>query len=83
VLSLEELYLKLAPWDSQVNFTLYDNDVSKCKCGSKHIQKRGSHYGKSSKTRRYQCMDCGHWTHGRKNLLTTDQKNSVRVGIPD
>lgn len=83
VLSLEELYLKLAPWDSQVNFTLYDNDVSKCKCGSKNIQKRGYHYGKASKTQRYKCMDCGHWTHGRKNLLTTDQKNSVRVGIPD
>lgn len=83
VLSLEELYLKLAPWDSQVNFTLFDNDVSKCKCGSKRIIRKGYHYSKASKTQRYKCMDCGHWTHGRKNLLTTDQKNSIRIGIPD
>lgn len=80
VLSLEELYTKLIPWDSSVNFTLYDNSPTHtCSCGSIKIHKKGYSYTSVGVYQRYRCMDCGAQTYGGKNLYGGPKhKNAVR-----
>lgn len=82
VLSLEELYLKLAAWDSAgVNFNLYNNSTDNvCKCGSDQFQRNGFFYTAQGKFQRYKCSKCGHETRDRKNLLTKDKKEFLKVG---
>ena len=58
VLSLEELYHALIPWDSSLDFSSYYNKLT-CSCGSQHFQSRGYRYSNGGKKRRMQCNDCG------------------------
>lgn len=70
VLSLEELYTKLAPWDSSVNMSLYSSDISGCPvCRSDRLEKRGFSFTRVGKYQRYQCRDCGAWSKDGVNLL--------------
>ncbi len=81
VLALEELYMKLIPWDSSINFNLYHNDENHvCKCGSTELQKYGYAYTASGKYQRYQCKSCGSESRGRQNLLSKEKKASLKVG---
>lgn len=81
VLSLEELYYKLAPWSNQIpNFNLYRKD-QKCSCGSTHIEVNGYHYTNQSVFQRYRCADCGAQSRGKKNLLDKEQRSSQRVNL--
>ncbi len=83
VLSLEELYQKLIPWESGFNFSLYTDDaVHVCTCGSDDFKKRGYSFTTVGKFQRYQCKDCGSWTRDRHNLMTPEKKASIRVGTP-
>lgn len=79
ILSLEELYEKLKPWDD-TNFNLYNesNEII-CNCGSKHFQQRGYAFTKIGKYKRYQCQDCGKWTRGRYNQFSSEKRDSLRV----
>lgn len=82
VLSLEELYTKLAPWDRTIDFNLYtgDSDI-KCNCGSAKFQKRGFNFTPSGKFQRYQCQGCGAWSSdkgAKNNLLTKDKRASLK-----
>lgn len=70
VLSLEELYEKMAPWGNKINFNIYGKDDHRCNCGSINIQKRGYDYLVGGRYQRYQCKDCGAWSKGSKNLAT-------------
>lgn len=84
VLSLEELYRKLSPWDSSVNFSLYsDRTEHTCSCGSHDVQRRGIVYTRVGKYRRYQCNKCGRWTRSRENLFDKQKRKSLHAGIPD
>lgn len=58
VLSLEDVYKKLAPWDNSVNLNVY-NDENKCSCGSTSLLKRGFRYTNTGKFQRYRCNKCG------------------------
>lgn len=80
ILSLEELYHKLAPWDNSINFNLYrdDNNII-CNCGSTRFERRGFGFTKLGKYQRYQCKECGMWTRGRENLFTKDKRKALRV----
>jgi uncharacterized protein YprB with RNaseH-like and TPR domain len=79
VLSLEELFDKISPWDVTVNFNLYhDEDEFICNCGSKDFQKRGFTYTASGKYQRFCCSDCGAWNRGATNLFTKEKKQSLR-----
>ena len=50
VLSLEELYNKLIPYQSSINFNLYHSGVNNvCKCGSKKFVDSGFFYTGSRK----------------------------------
>lgn len=81
VLALEELYYKLIPWDSTINFNAYnDSEEIVCKCGSEKFQKYGYTYTNTSKFQRYKCTKCGSETRGRINLFTKEKKNSLRTG---
>ncbi len=79
VLSLEELYTKLAPWDRTVDFNVYtDSDTVTCNCGSARLEKRGFNHTASGKFQRYQCRDCGAWVSdkGTKNNLLSKAKRA-------
>lgn len=73
VLSLEELYEKLIPWDDSINFTIYfDSDV--CSCGSENFTKNGLYYTNASRFQKFRCDNCGKEFRGKKNLLTGKKK---------
>lgn len=80
VLSLEELYHKLQPWDNTINFNSYSDDVvERCTCGGTNIRKRGYHYTKKSKFQRYICQDCGRETRDSTNLFSKEKRKSLKV----
>ena len=81
VLSLEELYYVLIPWDSSINFNLYnDSTEHTCKCGSKDLQKYGFAYTSVSKFQRYKCKSCGSESRDRVNLFDKAKKKSLKAG---
>lgn len=68
VLALEELYLKMRPWDTKHPSVSVDSvpDQPVCpKCGSVHIQRRGFAYTNVGKFQRFACSDCGGWSRTR------------------
>lgn len=85
ILSLEELYIKLAAWDSKhVNFNLYTNENEHvCRCGSKSVVEDGYAYTGVSKFQRYRCLDCGATTRGRTNLFSKEKRESLHMNIRD
>lgn len=81
VLSLEELYYKLAPWDSALNFNIYhDEDNHVCTCGSKTFKLYGFAYTSLGKFQRYVCKECGKEHRGKVNLLSKEKKASLLIG---
>lgn len=78
VLSLEETYKKLIPWDNSIDFNVYHNtDIIVCSCGSEDFSLNGYAYTPSGKYQRYRCKKCGAEGAGRKNLLTKIKKASL------
>lgn len=83
VLSLEELYTKLTPWDDSVNFSLYtDAEEHVCRCGSKELAKAGWHYTSTGKFQRYRCKKCGAETRDRTNQFSKEKRKSLHMGTP-
>lgn len=79
VLSLEELYTKLIPWDNSINFNVYhDDNIHVCKCGSIDFVKKGFHYTNTGKFQRYRCKSCGSEHRDSTNLLSTEKKKSLK-----
>jgi hypothetical protein len=83
VLALEELYTKLIPWDSSINFNLYHDDEEEvCKCGSDQFIKNGFYYTQVGKFQKYKCKnkDCGAETRDRINQFSKEKKASLKIG---
>jgi RNase_H superfamily len=81
VLSLEELYKAMIPWDNTINFDLYsDSTEITCKCGSHKFHPRGYAYTATGKFQKWRCDECGSETRGRENLFSKEKKKSLRVG---
>lgn len=79
VLSLEELYHRLIPWDNSIDFNVYnDSEEYVCKCGSKSFKKRGFFYTNLGKYQQFSCNKCGHLSRSSKNLLSKEKKKSLR-----
>lgn len=77
VLSLEELYTKLAPWDSSINFNVYhDRNASVCNCGGK-LYSNGYSYSNRGKFQRRRCFDCGAEVKGSQNLFDKAKRKSL------
>lgn len=67
VLATEELYNKLAPWGTGVNFRPITG-TDACTCGSKDFERRGFAYTATGKFQQYRCRNCGSWNRDSKNL---------------
>lgn len=83
ILSLEELYYKLAPWSDRLpNFSIHsDSDKFTCNCGSHEFEDVGFAYTEVSKFAQYKCMGCGkHW-RGRKNLISKDKARNLLANV--
>ena len=77
VLVLEEVYHKLQPWDSSVNFESYSTlEQMLCNCGSMNFKRNGLYYGPTSVYERFKCNLCGAEKRSRKNI----QKRALSVG---
>ncbi len=83
VLSLEELYTKLAPWDkTHPNFNLFREDTEHvCRCGSKAVVEDGFAYTAKSKFQQYRCLDCGATTRSSKNLFSKEKRDSLQLNV--
>lgn len=69
VLALEELYTKLAPWETTINLSPYYSTPGVCpSCGSKSLQKRGFAYTQMHQYQQYRCNGCGAWARGGKSF---------------
>jgi len=70
VILLEKLYYEFRPWiKGHANHALYGDDGEVCpNCGKKHYHKRGYQYTASCKYQRFQCVECGTWFRGTKNV---------------
>jgi hypothetical protein len=81
VLSLEELYTKLIPWDTTINFNLYhDDEHHVCKCGSKTFIKNGFYYTNAAKYQKHKCKQCGAETRSKANLFSKEKTASLQPG---
>lgn len=81
VLSLEELFLKLLPWDSTIDWNGYidNSDIHICTCGSIDFNKKGFHHTNTGKYQKYVCNHCGKESRDRTNLLSKEKrKNTIR-----
>lgn len=80
VLSLEELYKAMQPWDTAVNFNLYSDEIKEaCNCGDNDWFKNGFHYTPSGRFQRYKCRSCGAEVRDKKNQFNKEKKKSLRV----
>lgn len=78
VLSLEELYTKLIPWDNSINFALYTDEITRvCSCGSKKFNKKGFAYTSVGKYQRYKCAKCGSESRSTENEFSKEKRNSL------
>jgi len=84
---LEEVYMKLRPWDKQhPNLSLYyPNGVMRCPCcASKNIEMTDKlAYTSVSAFETYQCQDCGKYSRTRANLKTKEQRANVLSNVAD
>lgn len=79
VLSLEELYYKLIPWDNSIDFSVYSEDHEYvCTCGSKNHKLNGFRFTNTGKFQRYVCKDCGKEGQSKVNLLSKEKKKALR-----
>lgn len=83
VIGTEAIYHHLSPYDPQINFAIYRKiDNTKCpKCESDKIRFKGYQYNNTSKCKRFFCEDCGTYWKDRKNLLSKEQKQSLKLPI--
>jgi len=81
VLSLEELYFKLIPWDNSINFNVYSDSVKTvCTCGNTKFKENGFYYTNTGKFQKYTCKKCGSELRSKTNLLDKDKKKSLKNG---
>lgn len=67
VVLLEAVYNKLKAWHvSHPNIAIKMDGLACPACGSKDIAKRGFAYTATTKTQRYNCNACGHWSTASK-----------------
>lgn len=79
VLSLEELYTHMIPWDTSINFNVYhDSETNKCTCGSTEFARNGFAYTSTGKFQRYTCKECGAETKDAKNAFSEEKAASLK-----
>lgn len=80
VLSLEELYMILRPWDDRHVNVNTDPEGQACPvCGSEALVKRGFRYTNAGKYQQFRCQSCGAWSRDKTNLYDKEQRKSLLV----
>jgi hypothetical protein len=83
VLSLEELYTKLIPWENTINFNAYHDELDHvCKCGSKAFSKNGFYYTSAGKYQKHKCKSCGAEHRDKENLFSKEKRASLKMSPP-
>ncbi len=83
VLATEELYQKLAPWGTGIDFNIYMEETKpSCNCGSSNFMKNGFFYSSVGRFQRYRCGDCGAEASekGQKNNLIINDRILLKKG---
>ena len=83
VTALEAQYKRVLPWISNhPNVAMYQQRPEACtRCGSTHMQYRGTQLSKSQLYRRYQCQSCGGWDHEATGTLDAKTRAKIRRPI--
>ena len=82
IVTLEALYNRLAPWQSEVQFNVYsDTPGNVCNCGSDKWKASGFHYSNQAKYRRYKCVECGSERRDNENLISKEIRKTLRKRI--
>lgn len=74
----EQVFEKLKKWDISLNFQAYYQDTV-CVCGSKSFHKDGIIYTKAGIFQRYRCRDCRKTCQSKHNILTNQDKASMKM----
>ncbi len=78
VLATEEAYTVIRGWIKTQNLACYiDDAVTRCKCGSDKLEKRGYACTEAGKYQIFRCKECGKWPRSPVNLLSADKKKSL------
>jgi DNA polymerase elongation subunit (family B) len=79
VLALEQVYKRLIPWDSSLDFSIYEDHCNLvCSCGSTSFHEDGYRYTNKGKYKRFECKKCGKQYQGSVNLFTKQQKKVLK-----
>lgn len=79
VLSLEELFSLMLPWESASLFHVYGpQDQTKCTCGNTKFKKAGFHYTPTGKYQKHKCTKCGSEYRDRDNLIDKYDRKKVK-----
>lgn len=79
VVELEKLYNYVLPWiHNHPVIGAYDHSTCCPWCGSKSLRREGQRVTKTRSYQRFQCKDCGGWTHSNKSEAT-----ATPVMVPD
>ena len=84
VRATEKLYLVLRPWcNTHPNVNVYDDGTKvRCpKCGSDHIQRRGTMTTNTGKYTRFHCTDCGGWSRTRYTENSVQKRRSLLASV--
>lgn len=76
----EKVYLALRPWmDQHPNLGAYTAELEPTcpKCGSKHVEARGTRVLQQSTYQRYFCVDCRGWSRGKLMQLPLAKRRSM------
>ena len=74
----EEVYDKLVPWDTSINFSVYNGGKHICSCGSTHLIKKGISASNAGVYQRWKCRDCGKHFKDKENLLPLDIRKLLK-----
>lgn len=71
VVLLEKVFLKLRPYcANHINRQLFGQSKGCPRCGSNHVQSRGTHKAISRTYQRFCCMECGGWFRSTVPVIT-------------
>jgi len=80
VLSLEEAFYKILPWESASLFEIYsDSEINVCTCGSIDFVESGFHYTQTAKFQKYKCVSCGAEARDKNNLISKSRKKKLHM----
>ena len=80
VVILEKVYEKMLGWiNNHPNHNMY-TDIRVCpKCGSNHLQRRGTACNTRFVYTRYQCQSCGSWSRENKSEKSKSPNSNISI----